>query len=424
MVQALQLSLSVMKTLNRHLYIKLALLFVLLTSGVPAHSDAGFCRALFAKDLTTLLDAKVLEPAVYEATIQSNIPNYRILAKVAIPPERGGGEFKLVSLNLGSDNRAYNHQEVAALTKVHPEMAKSLGFHPVEGNERLVWVPDVERMNYLLEENARAAGYTKAIYKYEPALGVISTLPYVNNLAKGRFPFSGEADVNLSVHDSLHSVALNVMNTTRGGRKILRVSTQRNRAIVRIYNRLKEINASAANSFLNNHASNLAPDNFERTMLLTIMLIGNYDYFSPGVARDQGRINFPQDREVTSRRAYNLMEHLSTGLESFSEAQANILNQVSSSQTDAVKQIFREEVSKIRRLSREDLTEAAEQAIAFIPESVFEGDTSQTPNRNEDQVSPRFPRRSAPTDEVGIFGEESLAARATRTVRRVFRRAN
>jgi hypothetical protein len=170
---------------------------------------------------------------------------------------------------------------------------------------------------------AQKFGFTDSVWSYGEAAGVVATKPYLELLAKGQFPFSGNADVNLSVHDAMHSIAFAVLNVTAGGRSVLKAAKSRNDIILRIEKRLQtEVSNDYAHFFLERISTYISSDPMERTMLLTILLTGNYDYFSAlRVRSNEGQPFFSkQNPTTTKKRILELLRLFNYGTLTFEQA--------------------------------------------------------------------------------------------------------
>lgn len=323
------------------------------------------------------LVGSTLKEALGKSEVQDLIRNnrraYEILLTAKLPVRDGAGTLRLVVLNESSGNRAYNHVELTALLRVNPELANELGFYRVDGEHSLVWVPDVKTINYRLKKLAQKFGYKNGIWGYSAADGVVDTMPYLKLLKTGKFPFSGMADVNLSVHDAMHSVAFAVLNVTAGGRKILEAAKSRNKIVLKIYERLKtEFASFYADKFINNIATHLSSDSMERTMLLTIVLTGNYDYFSVLKVRanNSGLYFTKQNKETTLNRITQLLRLFNSSHKTFEQA-LNQLVPEGDPNREKIKAIFIKEISVLKSATPAEIRSAAEQIIKFIPDDVF-----------------------------------------------------
>ncbi|MGZ3690363.1 MAG: hypothetical protein ACXVAX_02595 [Pseudobdellovibrio sp.] len=305
---------------------------------------------------------------------QANNP-HQILLRAQLPEAQGGGQIRLVTLDLARRNLAYNHVELAALLKVNPELANELGIYRVNGYENVAWLPDMKTLNYRLKSLANKYGYRDVKWNYAPADGVVSTLPYVQMLADGKFPFSKDADVNLSVHDGMHAVAFAVMNITPGGRKLLDVARTRNQIILKIYEKLSAFdNTIYAHNFLENYSKWLSPDALERTMLLTVLLTGNYDYFSAHNAVETNPEHRPyniQNKEVTIKRIFELLKLFNNAQMNFSTVLDRLAPE-GDSHRRSIQNIFTTEVASLKMMSDAELMNAAQQMVKFIPDYVLQ----------------------------------------------------
>lgn len=318
------------------------------------------------------LSEALARPEVKEL-IRSKRRNYEILLTAKLASREGGGALRLVVLNESAGNLAYNHVELTALLRVNPELANEIGFYRVEGEPSLVWVPDVKTVNYRLKKLAQKFGYSDGIWGYETAAGVVDTMPYLKLLANGKFPFSGDADVNLSVHDSMHAVAFAVLNVTAGGREILEAAKSRNKIVLKIIERLTtEVDSYYANRFTNNIATYLSSDAMERTMLLTIVLTGNHDYFSAARVRhnNSGLFNSKQNKEVTLERITELLKLFNYSHKTFEQA-LNELAPVGDPNREKIKTIFVEEIRMLKSATLAQIKSTARKIIMFMPNEMF-----------------------------------------------------
>ena len=99
----------------------------------------------------------------------------------------------------------------------------------------------------------------------------------------------------------MHAVSFAALNSTRATRDVMEIAKKRNASVLNIYNKLIEQMPEVAYAF-EHSASLLASDPMERTMLLTILMTGNFGYFSPNSARYQGRSHSLQNKEITRER--------------------------------------------------------------------------------------------------------------------------
>ncbi|RYZ77214.1 MAG: hypothetical protein EOP06_30570, partial [Proteobacteria bacterium] len=220
---------------------------------------------------------------VKQAIENSKTTTNKIILEAQMSAKDGGGRLRLVTLDTSRYNLAYNHVELVALLKVNPRLANALGIHEVEGYENMAWIPDVTQMNYNLQRLAREKGFDRAIFSYEAANGIVGPKPYLELLTNGKFPFSNNNELNLVTHDAMHSVSFAVMNGTLNGRKVLRAAQRRSEVSVNIMNRLvAEMGSDGPrlSDYVLNKSAAISTDSLERTMLLTVLVTGNYDYFS------------------------------------------------------------------------------------------------------------------------------------------------
>lgn len=298
---------------------------------------------------------------------------HQVLAKVKLASEIGGGELRLVTLDISDGNRAYNHQEVVALLRINPQLANRLGFFAVEGHENIIWAPDIEQMNHRLRAVAQEHGFESALWSYGKAVGVISFGPYIELLSSGRFPYSTDSDVNLSIHDAMHAVSFAALNSTPAARKVMEIALKRNQSVKNIYTKLNELSPSLAR-LLESRGTMISTDPMERTMLLTIQMTGNFGYFSPSIARAEGKHSVPQFKPLTLERIKILLKLYSQGGMSFKGMFEQV---VKNSNIDAevlqkLRKIFQDEVDKTEFASEELLVTASEELIEFFfPKAIF-----------------------------------------------------
>ncbi|MEQ1721669.1 MAG: hypothetical protein ABL930_00745 [Pseudobdellovibrio sp.] len=327
---------------------------------------------------------------------------YQVLLTAKLSAREGGGTLRLVTLNERDTNLAYNHVELTALLRVNPELANALGFYRVEGNHSMVWAPDVKTINFRMKQMAKKFGFQDVVWGYDAAAGVVATMPYLTLLSKGKFPFSGDADVNLSVHDAMHSVAFAALNVTPGGRDVLESAKSRNQIILKINERLKaEVDPFYSTKFIDNIATYLSSDSLERTMLLSIVLTGNYDYFSAARVRDNnsGAYFKHQNKETTLARITELLKLFNFSHKTFEQA-LNELAPVGDSHHAQIKKIFTEEIRALKSASLANIKTAAKQIIKFMPDEIFRdniraGSTSNSKLENHDPAGPETLRAAA-----------------------------
>lgn len=340
-------------------------------------------------------------PEVQQMLQAQQHSRYKILLRAKIPEADGGGQLRLTTLNTGPGNLAYNHVELVALLKVNPELANELGIFRVEGFDNMAWIADMPALNHRMLQLAKKYGYQSVKWDYGEAQGVVSTMPYLQLLKNGKFPFSGEADVNLAVHDGMHAVAFAVMNITPGGRQVLDVARSRNEVILNIHSRLSELpdGAALANKFVESIAKHISPDSLERTMLLTIILTGNYDYFSASAAAGNPMRSTPQNRELTQKRILELLKLYRDGQITFATALERLIPEGSEGYPE-VRRIFVEEIRNLKKVDESVLEKAATDILAFIPDYIFT--SSDTTGKTKPSI--RFP-------DVGqSAGPETLTA--------------
>lgn len=330
------------------------------------------------------LTEALVKPEVKELIRNNSNRYHEVLLTAQLPASQGGGLLRLVVLDQRQGNLAYNHIELTTLLKVNPELANEIGFYRVEGNDNLVWTPDIVSVNHRLKKLAQKYGYSDSIWSYEAATGVVDTMPYLKMLQKGKFPFSGIGDINLSVHDSMHAVAFAVLNITAGGREVLAAAKSRTKVILRINERLKnEVDGYYSNKFINAVAKYLSSDAMERTMLLTIVLTGNHDYFSASNVRsDNNGLYFTkQNKETTLSRIAELLKLFNFSHKTFEEA-LNQLAPAGDPNHEKIKKIFIKEIKNLKSASLAEIKSATEQIIKFMPDEIFGDNVSSGSTKN------------------------------------------
>lgn len=347
----------------------------------PLNSDR-YIEALDFRAEVKDLDGKKVASSLQEALRQPQVKTlmekfkgepHQILLRAQLSAEEGGGFLKLVTLDDGFGNRAYNHVELVALLRANPQLANFLGMYRVEGYPSIVWVPDMTTINFRLNKMSQQFKQGTAVWRYGPAEGVVDTKPYLQLLADGKFPFSSEKDVNLSIHDSMHSVAFAVLNSTAGGRKVLEAAKSRNQAALRIYDKLIAANEIyMAETFLKEHVARISPDSMERTMLLTIILTGNFDYFSASEVRSSylPRFYSLQNRNTTQKRVFELLKFFSRGGGTFAQALLQLVPPTSPNYS-RVKEIFVSEIRNLKVVDEATLQQATAEVMEFIPKKIF-----------------------------------------------------
>lgn len=341
----------------------------------------------------SLLEA-LAKPEVQQL-LRQNRRVYDILLTAKLPAREGGGQLRLVVLNETTRNLAYNHVELTTLLQVNPELANEIGFYRVNGEQSLVWAPDIKTVNFRLKKLAQKFGYSDGVWGYAEAAGVVETMPYLQLLSKGKFPFSGDADVNLSVHDSMHAVAFAVLNVTPGGREVLEAAKSRTRIVLKIHDRLtREVDEYYANRFLSQIATYLASDALERTMLLSIVLTGNHDYFSASQVRSAGSrpLFQKQNKETTIARVTELLKLFNYSHKTFAEA-LDLLAPEGDLNREKIKKIFVREIRSLRSASLAEIKSAARKIIKFMPANIFgpnvpPGETRNSVTENHDPAGP------------------------------------
>ncbi len=346
------------------------------------------------------LSEALSKPEVREI-ISQNRRSFEILLTAKLPAREGGGLLRLVVLNESQSNLAYNHVELTTLLKVNPELANEIGFYSVDGEPGVVWAPDVKTVNFRLKRLAKKFGYSDGVWGYEAAVGVVDTMPYLTLLSKGKFPFSGNSDVNLSVHDSMHAIAFAIMNITTGSREVLEAAKSRTRIVLKIHERLvNEIGTYYSNKFLSQISTYLSSDAMERTMLLSILMTGNYDYFSASRVRSniRPRLFTKQNRETTIERISELLRLYNYSHKTFEQA-LNDLAPPSDENHEKIKKIFVKEITTLKSATPAQIKSAARKIIKFMPNEMFDenaaaGSTRNSLIENHDPAGPETLRRN------------------------------
>ncbi|MGZ3690364.1 MAG: hypothetical protein ACXVAX_02600 [Pseudobdellovibrio sp.] len=307
-----------------------------------------------------------------------------ILLRARLPESKGGGELRLITLDFSKQNLEFNYLELMTLLKVNPELANELGMYRVEAYDDVAWVPDVTALNYRLKNLVKKFGYADVKWNYAPADGVISTEPYVKMLANGQFPYAMDNNVNILIHDSMHAVAFAVLNITPGGRKVLDVGRIRNQIILKIYDKLSVLeNKNYAHDFLETYSKLLSTDALERSMLLTILLTGNYDYFSTYNSFQNNADHRPynlQNKEVTVKRIYELLKLYNNAQMTFATALDRLAPE-SDPNRQLIKNIFLSEIGALKSVNEEDLRKASQQIVKFIPQFILLNPSADGPTR-------------------------------------------
>ncbi|MES3036834.1 MAG: hypothetical protein V4736_02925 [Bdellovibrionota bacterium] len=330
-------------------------------------------------ELTEPFKTAINRPEIKQYLDQSKNTQYKLLGEAKLPPEKGGGRLRLVSLNITNGNRAYNHQELVALLHVNPRLANELGMYRVEGYENIVWVPDEATVNFRLKALAQKRGFPDAIWKYGTANGVVATMPYLKLLADGKFPFSVDSDINLSIHDGMHAIAFGALNSTPHSRKVMEAALSRNKVLMSIHARIQNEMPGKADQLnrrlIDNHASMLSPDSMERTMLLTILFTGNYGYFSPSEALAGGSYSKLKNREITKKRLEVLLKYFNNGSKTFKPVMDDMVSSLglmgNPIEKAKLKSIITEEVGKLKKASDADIEKASDELFDFFRDDQF-----------------------------------------------------
>jgi hypothetical protein len=136
-------------------------------------------------------------------------------------------------------------------------------------------------------------------------------------------------------------------------------------------------------------------------MLLSIVLTGNYDYFSAARARDNnsGAYFKHQNKETTLLRITELLKLFNFSHKTFEQA-LNELAPARDSHHSQIKQIFKEEIRALKSASLVSINRAAKQIIKFMPDEIFRdniraGSTSNSHLENQNPAGPET-LRAAP----------------------------
>lgn len=321
--------------------------------------EGGFDRLNRSRDYKDLLEKASSSAA-------------RLHGKIDLPESLGGGSLRLVRLSLQNGNRPYNHQELVALLKVHPQLANRIGFFEVPNYPNLVWVPDIVQMNHRLDLIAKEQGFSEAIWRYAIADGVVQYEPYIAMLSSGRFPFAWDKELNLTVHDVMHSAAFAVLNSTPTSRKVMKVSLKRAQIVERLYSKIKTEFPELRNSF-EKHAGLIVSDGLEKTMLLSILLTGNYNYFSVTKQLENQTYFVPQNKDVTILRVKNLMKLFAQGNINFKKL-FQLLNKrsLSDERLRKLEIFFQEAIDQLGNVTESDLSLAATEIVErTFPPKIF-----------------------------------------------------
>lgn len=348
--------------------------------------EGAFSDLLQRSDFKQLLEAE-------------NNNSFRVIARLNLENEFSHQRLRLVNLNIGNGNRAYNHQELVALLNLNPELTAKLGLYKVEGYESFAWIPDMASLNERLKFLAEESGAQEPIWSYAQAEGVVSFQPYLKMLSEGKFPFSSENDINLFVHDTMHAVAFSALNSTPAARRIAEIARTRNKILYKVIERLRN-ELSYSSYSVESVAKNIATDPMERTMLLTILMTGNHHYFSPSVARDEGRFYTQQDPVITEKRVEHVLNLISRGANDFYSLYEHVINSsnnhalgTKADWQSKVSRIFNEEMMHLELPNQNEIQSAAKDIVEkFFAKKIFEsheGVPLNTDTRTD--LSPNMP---------------------------------
>lgn len=399
------------------------LVFLLVFAGISAQASAPACRSIFDQQLLKIsghFEFKNLEfdgalstlarSQEYKKIIETaSTSSARLHGRVFLPESQGGGSLRLTRLTLTNGNLAYNHVELAALLKVNPELAHRIGFFEVAGHDNLVWVPDITQINYRLALIAKEQGFNDVIWNYAQADGVVNFETYIKMLSEGHFPFSNDRDMNLAVHDAMHAVAFASLNSTPNSRKVMKAALKRSVAVFKLYEKIKIQFPELVSSF-EEHSGLLGSDGLEKTMLLTIQITGNYNYFSAANRRAEGNTSESQNKNITLSRVQNLLKLYVNGNVNFKKFY-NILNKnrISASRQQDLYVLFTDTINQLEVTSETTIKKAAAELVEkFFRTNIF-SNASHVQIRQQEagtDIDTIYPER--PLDMKISDGEEAM----------------
>jgi predicted HTH domain antitoxin len=174
----------------------------------------------------------------------------------------------------------------------------------------------------------------------------------------------------------------------------MEAAKMRNQVLLKILKRIKnemgEKGQHLGQEFMS-LASDLSPDSLERTMLLTILITGNYDYFSAYNSRTANTFYEKQNKEVTQKRLIELLKIYNYGYISFKETAEILSASVPTEQQVLLKRIFEEEAAHLVPASELEIRRASVELLDFFSNDIFSdtapADGSTTPGRHVKPVS-------------------------------------
>lgn len=356
--------------------------FLLLFAGLSAQAGAPACRSFFTASTNGIAFAPTLlkisghfefENFQFDGTLstlarsqeykrlleRASASPVHIYGLVSLSETSGGGALRLTKLDLADGNLAYNHLELVTLLKVNPELAHRIGFFEVPGYENLAWVPDLTQINYRLQLIAKEQGFDSAVWNYAQADGVVEFEPYIKMLSQGHFPFSNDSDMNLAVHDAMHAAAFSALNSTPNSRKVMGASLKRSENVYKLYKTIKTDFPEVLHSFVK-HSGLLVSGGLEKTMLLSIILTGNYNYFSASNRRAEGNLNELQNKQITILRVQRLMKLYANGNVSFKKFYSLLSkSSLSRERLKKLSALFKEAIDQLEVTSETTVKKAA-----------------------------------------------------------------
>jgi len=121
----------------------------------------------------------------------------------------------------------------------------------------------------------------------------------------------------------------------------------------------------------------------ERTMLLSIIMTGNHDYFSAARIRDNdgSRLFKKQNKETTIGRITELLKLYNYSHKTFEQA-LNDLAPEGDPNREKIKKIFIREIRILKSASLADIKKAARMIIKFMPAKIFGENVAAENTRN------------------------------------------
>jgi hypothetical protein len=324
----------------------------------------SFGQALKREDVQSKLKAANPNSVIYEALLAES---------------NGGGKLRLTRLDTSFESGAFNHIELLALLQVNPQLANALGFYRVEGFPELVWLPNAKQLNYRLGQLAQARGFGNPVFDFQEVASVVGSKAYLQLVANGKLPFS-KNDINYEVHDGMHAVALAALNGTPATRKILKAASSRKTAILHIGKRLTEQFGEQGKELekwlIHQETSLESSDSIEYTMLLSILMTGNYDYGSAMMAQLKHQLSSKQNLELTVNRVSKLLGIYSHGLKPLEKIRNEMLQGKDPEAAQSIMKIFNEEIKKIEHISEQDIAQGSSDLMDFFAHDIFSPEVS------------------------------------------------